>query len=66
MGFNFSDIPLGRAIRETFRQGYRLSDFFADLSSGFTICIIAIPMTMAVAIASGVEPEHGLKGCQKS
>lgn len=62
MHFSFSDIPLARAIRETWKQGYRPADFFADISAGITICIIAIPMTMAVAIACGVQPVHGLYG----
>ncbi len=58
----FLNIPLAKAIRETWRQGYRWSDLFADLGSGLTICIIAIPMTMAVAIACGIQPVHGLYG----
>jgi len=62
MGFSFSNIPLANALRETWKQGYRLPDLMADLGAGFTICIIAIPMTMAVAIACGVQPEHGLYG----
>ncbi len=62
MGFGFSSINLAKGIRETWAQGYHLSDFFADLSAGFTICIIAVPMTMAVAIACGVQPVHGLYG----
>ena len=62
MKFGFFNIPLAKAIRETWRQGYRLPDFLADLGAGLTLCIIAIPMTMAVAIACGVEPEHGLYG----
>jgi SulP family sulfate permease len=60
--FGFFNIPLAKAIRETWKQGYRLPDFFADMGAGITICMIAIPMTMAVAIACGVQPEHGLYG----
>ena len=62
MRFSFSSIPLCRAIRDSFKQGYRFADLMADLGSGLTVCIIAIPMTMAVAIACGVQPEHGLYG----
>ncbi len=58
----FSDLPLARAIRETWSQGYSASDLLADLGAGIAICIIAIPMTMAVAIACGVQPVHGLYG----
>lgn len=57
-----SHIPLFVALKETWRHGYNARDFAADLLAGLTVCMIAIPMTMAVAIACGVEPEHGLYG----
>ncbi len=57
-----SHLPLATAIRETWRQGYTSRDLWADIMSGLTVCMIAIPMTMAVAIACGVQPEHGLYG----
>lgn len=57
-----SRIPLFVALRETWQQGYQARDFAADLLAGLTVCMIAIPMTMAVAIACGVAPEHGLYG----
>lgn len=62
MGFKLSNLPLAMALRATFRQGYTRKDLWADITAGLTVCIIAIPMTMAVAIASGVQPEHGLYG----
>lgn len=31
-----------------------------DLFAGFTIAIVALPLAMAFAIASGVSPEKGL------
>lgn len=42
------------------REGYRLSDLRADLVSGLTVAIVALPLSMAIAIASGVTPERGL------
>lgn len=62
MTVKLSNIPLAMAIREAWRSGYTRKDFWADIGAGITICIIAIPMTMAVAIACGVQPEHGLYG----
>lgn len=62
MSFKFPNIPLATAIRGVWRTGYTLRDLWADLGAGFTVCILAIPMTMAVAIACGVQPEHGLYG----
>jgi SulP family sulfate permease len=60
--FEFSNIPLAKAIRETWQQGYRFADLFADVGAGLTVGLIAIPMTIAVAIACGVQPVHGLYG----
>lgn len=48
------------ALRETFREGYGRKDFAADLMAGVTVGIVAIPLAMALAIASGVRPEYGL------
>lgn len=41
-------------------QGYSLSHFQKDILSGVTVGIIAIPLAMAFAIASGVKPEYGM------
>ncbi|MDN4604997.1 sulfate permease [Paenibacillus sp. F6_3S_P_1C] len=40
--------------------GYNASAFRKDLLSGLIVGIIAIPLGMAFAIASGVKPEYGL------
>ena len=40
--------------------GYDRSRFFADLGAGITVGIVALPLAMAFAIASGVKPEQGL------
>ncbi|WP_396135452.1 SulP family inorganic anion transporter [Bacillus sp. 3255] len=41
-------------------QGYNRKKFQNDLISGFIVGIVAIPLGMAFAIASGVKPEYGL------
>lgn len=42
------------------RERYRIADLKADAVAGLTVAIVALPLSMAIAIASGVEPERGL------
>jgi SulP family sulfate permease len=42
------------------REGYGLADLRADVISGLTVAIVALPLSMAIAIASGVTPDRGL------
>ena len=42
------------------REGYGLHDLRADALAGLTVAIVALPLSMAIAIASGVGPERGL------
>ena len=42
------------------REGYGLAAFRADVAAGLTVAIVALPLSMAIAIASGAPPERGL------
>lgn len=42
------------------REGYDRAKFRADLIAGLTVAIVALPLSMAIAIASGVTPDKGL------
>ncbi|NND89762.1 MAG: SulP family inorganic anion transporter [Granulosicoccus sp.] len=42
------------------QEGYRLSHFRSDLLAGLTVAIVALPLSMAIAIASGATPAQGL------
>ena len=41
-------------------KGYSRPRFLADVGAGVTVGIVALPLAMAFAIASGVKPEQGL------
>ena len=41
-------------------RSYSTRQFFGDLTAGLTVGIVALPLAMAFAIASGVEPEAGI------
>jgi SulP family sulfate permease len=42
------------------REGYGPSKFKADLFAGLTVAVVALPLSMAIAIASGTTPDRGL------
>ncbi len=48
------------ALRKSFASKPTLSDIQANTLAGLTVGVIALPLSMALAIASGVPPQHGL------
>jgi sulfate permease, SulP family len=44
----------------TFKEGYDLNRLRRDAVAGATVAIVALPLSMAIAVASGVSPERGL------
>lgn len=52
--------PLFAAWRQALRSGYNGRALRGDISAGLTVGIIAIPLAMALAIAVGAPPQHGL------
>ena len=42
------------------REGYGWTQFRADAIAGLTVAIVALPLSMAIAIGSGLSPEKGL------
>lgn len=75
MKWKFFSIPRttsGKAMPDSERQNvlrfalpaalrqYGLAEFRGDLLAGITVGIVAVPLAMALAIASGVPPQYGL------
>lgn len=42
------------------REGYGLADLQRDAIAGLTVAVVALPLSMAIAIASGTTPDRGL------
>ncbi len=53
-------IPIAYALRRTFRKGYTVQDLRADLLAGVVVGVVALPLSMALAIAVGAPPQQGL------
>ncbi len=51
---------IAAALRESWREGSLISSLPANAMAGLTVGIIALPLSMGLAIASGVPPQHGL------
>jgi SulP family sulfate permease len=41
-------------------EGYGLDRFRKDVVAALTVAVVALPLSMAIAVASGVSPERGL------
>lgn len=52
--------PFSALIDACWRDPYSLQRLLKDAIAGVTVGIIAIPLAMALAIASGVPPQYGL------
>ncbi len=65
---DFAKVPASPGFAQSFtpklittlREGYYLTNLRADAIAGLTVAIVAIPLSMAIAIASGAKPENGL------
>ena len=55
----FAPAPFRPRLIDALR-GYSARTFQGDLGAGLTVAIVALPLAMAFAIASGLKPEAGL------
>jgi SulP family sulfate permease len=58
-GPSFRDLFLPKLVT-VLHEGYGLNELRADAFAGLTVAIVALPLSMAIAIGSGVSPERGL------
>lgn len=47
-------------LRAMLRRGYSRDDLAADVGAGLILGVVALPLSMALAIAAGAPPENGL------
>jgi SulP family sulfate permease len=52
--------PFSPVFLTTLREGYTRQSLLKDITAGITVGIVALPLAMAFAIASGATPERGL------
>ena len=52
--------PISAALRRALAAGYDKAAFKADVLAGLVVGVVALPLCMALAIAVGVPPQHGL------
>ncbi|WBL33357.1 SulP family inorganic anion transporter [Sinirhodobacter sp. HNIBRBA609] len=55
----FAELFLPKLVT-VLREGYGMRDLRADALAGLTVAIVALPLSMAIAIASGATPAQGL------
>ena len=52
--------PFIPALFTCLKEGYNFGKFRADVIAGVTVAIVALPLAMAMAVASGASPDKGL------
>src|SRR5580700_8623576 len=55
-----SGFPIAVALRRALHKGYGFPELRADVLAGIVVGIVALPLSMALAIAVGAPPQHGL------
>lgn len=51
---------LAYGLRRALREGYSMRDFRADARASVAVGLVAVPMSIALATAVGVQPQYGL------
>jgi SulP family sulfate permease len=53
-------LPIAAALKRALAKGYGAADLRADIMAGAVVGIVALPLSMALAIGVGAPPQHGL------
>jgi len=53
-------IPICSALKNSFKKKYSLNIFKGDLVAAIIVSLAALPLAMALSIAMGLPPEHGI------
>lgn len=53
-------IPIATALRNSLKDGYDFNRFKSDAIAGLIVSLVALPLAMALSIAVGLPPQHGL------
>ncbi|MFY8151965.1 MAG: SulP family inorganic anion transporter, partial [Hyphomicrobiales bacterium] len=56
---SFADLFTPKLVT-VLKEGYGPKDLRTDAIAGLTVAIVALPLSMAIAIASGATPDKGL------
>jgi len=58
--FSLHKTGLFTAVNNKLKEGYTFLELRSDIMSGLVVALVAVPLAMALAIASGVAPQNGL------
>ncbi len=53
-------MPIAHALKESLKSGYDYRKFKSDAIAGLIVSLVALPLAMALSIAVGLPPQHGL------
>lgn len=56
----FPSVSVSSGLISAFKANYGVTEFRQDVMAGLTVGIVAVPLAMALSIATGVPPQHGL------
>jgi sulfate permease, SulP family len=54
------NIPIAVALRQSLKKGIDLRTIQSDVIAGLIVSLIALPLAMALSVAVGLPPQHGL------